>query len=81
MNDPPASKDRPSRLGRLLLFVACLGCGFAVLILAQRSVSRERDTKAREIREHVEDMRHDLNGVTEESETGGNSAKQRNPVE
>ncbi|AMV19619.1 hypothetical protein VT03_17115 [Planctomyces sp. SH-PL14] len=71
-----ASEERPSRLGRLLLFVACLGCGFAVLILAQRSVSRERDANAREMREHVEDVRHDLNGVTKETRTAETTSSQ-----
>ena len=70
MNAPPASKDRPSRLGRLLLFVACLGCGFAVLILAQRSVFRERNAQDRELREHIEDVRNELNNVTKSSATG-----------
>ena len=56
--DPLVSKDWPSGLGRLLLFVACLGCGFAILILAQRSVSRERDAKDREVRDDIQDIRH-----------------------
>lgn len=58
MQDSPASRERPSQLARLLLFVACLGCGFATLILAQRSVSRERDAENQELREQIEDIRH-----------------------
>jgi len=57
MQDPPASRERPSRLGRLLLFVACLGCGFAILILAQRSVTREREAENQEMREQTEHIR------------------------
>lgn len=71
-----ASEERPSRLGRLLLFVACLGCGFSVLILERRSVSRERDANARELGEHAEDVRHDLNGVTKETRTAETTSSQ-----
>ncbi|AMV16956.1 hypothetical protein VT03_03640 [Planctomyces sp. SH-PL14] len=57
MNDPRASEERPSRLARLLLFAACLGCGFATLILAQRSASHEQDAENQALREQIEDIR------------------------
>lgn len=76
MPESPVSNDRPSRRGRLVLFVVSLGCGFAILVLAQRSATRERDGQTLELQHRIEGLRQDLNDVTQEIEDRKNAEKE-----
>jgi len=81
MPEPPVSKDKPSRIGRLVLLVVALGCGFAILVLAQRSATRERDGRTLELQHQIEGLRQDLNDVTQEIEVRKNAETQRQAEE